>query len=182
MRREARPSEAACARSGRLKSRTVPTEKTLARVCREAGATARTNVKQRDVNISVNAMDKRSIEVLARGLPPPSGRKVGDRYHVEVSVDNDKGAMSRWWRSSLRDSRNKPNTSNCWKVTVAVRSSLGLRREACLARRPLILCSCQARDSPHVLRRSTNLAWRRRWLRMLACLGPARSLFRRCWH
>ena len=36
---------AACARSGRLKSRAMPTERTLARVCREAGAVVRTNVK-----------------------------------------------------------------------------------------------------------------------------------------
>ena len=42
---------AACARSGRLKSRAMPTERTLARVCREAGAVVRTNVKLRDMNI-----------------------------------------------------------------------------------------------------------------------------------
>ena len=39
---------AACARSGRLKRRAMPTERTLARVCREAGAVVRTIVKLRD--------------------------------------------------------------------------------------------------------------------------------------
>ena len=59
---------AACPRSGRLRSRAVPTERTLARVCREAGATVRRNAKLRDMNISVPATDERAIEVLASGL------------------------------------------------------------------------------------------------------------------
>ena len=46
-----------CPRSGRLKSRAVPTEKTLTRVCREAGATVRCNAKLRDMNINVSATD-----------------------------------------------------------------------------------------------------------------------------
>ena len=53
----------------RLKSRAMPTERTLARVCREAGAVVRSNVKLRDINIPVSATDKRAIEVLAMGLP-----------------------------------------------------------------------------------------------------------------
>ena len=52
---------AACPRSGRLRSRAVPTERTLARVCREAGATVRRNAKLRDMNISVPATDERAI-------------------------------------------------------------------------------------------------------------------------
>ena len=36
---------AACPRSGRLRSRALPTERTLASVCREAGATVRLNAK-----------------------------------------------------------------------------------------------------------------------------------------
>ena len=39
---------AARPRSGRLRSRAVPTERTLARVCREAGATVRCNAKLRE--------------------------------------------------------------------------------------------------------------------------------------
>ena len=41
---------AACPRSGLLRSRAVPTERTLARVCCEAGATVRRNAKLRDMN------------------------------------------------------------------------------------------------------------------------------------
>ena len=69
----------------------MPTERTLARVCREAGATVRTNVKFAGYEHLVSAMDNMAIEVLATGL-----RTVGDRYHLEVGVDDDRGTMSRW--------------------------------------------------------------------------------------
>ena len=58
----------ACPRSGRL-NRAVPTERILARVCREAGAVVRSNVKLRDMNVTVPIEDERAIEVLASGLP-----------------------------------------------------------------------------------------------------------------
>ena len=43
-------------------------EKTLARVCREAGAKVRCNAKLREMNVEVAATDEREIEVLASGL------------------------------------------------------------------------------------------------------------------
>ena len=55
---------AACPRSGRLRVRAAGPERTLARVCREAGAT----VRLRDMNACVPANDERAIEVLATGL------------------------------------------------------------------------------------------------------------------
>ena len=60
---------AACSRSGRLKTRSVPMERMVARVCREAGARVRTNVYLRDMNVGVAAHDERRLEVLAQGLP-----------------------------------------------------------------------------------------------------------------
>ena len=70
---------AACPRSGRLKSRAQARERTLARVCREAGATVRFYVMLRDMNIAVAATDHRAIEVLASGLPLHHG--------VQLAVD-----------------------------------------------------------------------------------------------
>ena len=67
---------AACPRSGRLRSRAVPTERTLARICREAGATVRCNAKLRDMNVRVHATDERSIEVLASGLAMNHGAQL----------------------------------------------------------------------------------------------------------
>ena len=61
--------KAACPRSGRPHSRAVRTERTLAQVCREAGATVRYNTKLRDMSLSFSATDEGAIEVLASGLP-----------------------------------------------------------------------------------------------------------------
>ena len=49
---------AACARSGRLKTRARAPERTLARVCREAGATVRYNARLRDMNVAVTAQGR----------------------------------------------------------------------------------------------------------------------------
>ena len=59
----------ACPSDGRLKLRSVPMERTTARVCREAGARVRTNVLFRDMNIDVSSEDTRRVEVLVGGLP-----------------------------------------------------------------------------------------------------------------
>ena len=67
---------AACPRSGRLRTRAVVPERTLARVCREAGAVVRRNVKLRDMNTTVLVNDAREIEVLASGLPMHRGAQL----------------------------------------------------------------------------------------------------------
>ena len=51
-------------------------ERTLARICREAGATVRMNTKLRDMNVTVEANDERAIEVLATGLPLHQGAQL----------------------------------------------------------------------------------------------------------
>ena len=63
-------------RSGRLRSRPVAPERTLARICREAGANVRTNVMLRDMNITESALDERKVEVLASGLPLNHGAQL----------------------------------------------------------------------------------------------------------
>ena len=63
-------------RSGRLRLRAVGPERTLGRVCREAGATVRCNTKLRDMNVAISANDERSIEVLASRLPLHHGSQL----------------------------------------------------------------------------------------------------------
>ena len=75
---------AACSQSGRLRTRAVAPERTLARVCREARAILRTNVKLRDMNIAVRADDGRCIEVVASGLPLFHGCPIGRGHHVAL--------------------------------------------------------------------------------------------------
>ena len=73
---------AACPRSGRLRTRAVGPERTLARVCREAGATVRWQAKLRDMNVIVSANDERAIEVLASGLPLFQGAQLA----VDITI------------------------------------------------------------------------------------------------
>ena len=59
-----------------LRSRAVPTERTLPRVCREAGATVRCNAELRDMNVRVHATDEWSMEDLALGLAMNHGAQL----------------------------------------------------------------------------------------------------------
>ena len=54
-----------CTRSGRLKTRSIPTEIMATRICREAGARVRTNALLRDMNIGVAAENQRRIGAYA---------------------------------------------------------------------------------------------------------------------
>ena len=72
----------ACPESGRLRSRAVAPESTLARICFEAGAVVRTNVMLRDMNITVSALDERKAEVLASSVP----LKHGAQLAVDVTL------------------------------------------------------------------------------------------------
>ena len=65
-----------CTRTGRIRRRAAPTERTAARICREAGAVVKTNVLLRDMNVGVGAGDGRQLEVLAQGLPCYAGAQL----------------------------------------------------------------------------------------------------------
>ena len=60
----------------------MPTERILARVCREAVAVVRSNVKLRDMNVTVPVEDERAIEVLASGLPMLHGAQ----FAVDITL------------------------------------------------------------------------------------------------
>ena len=51
-------------------------ERTVARICREAGALVRCNVKLRDMNVTVPATDEREVEVVASELPLQHGAQL----------------------------------------------------------------------------------------------------------
>ena len=69
---------AACPRSGRLRTRAVSTERTLARVCREAEASVRVNGKLR-------ADDERPSKSWLRDCPSTRGRN-GGGHHTALST------------------------------------------------------------------------------------------------
>ena len=67
---------ASCTRSGRIKKRATPTECTVARIFREAGACVRQNVFPSDMNFNDTPQDSRRIKVLAQDLPCFSGAQL----------------------------------------------------------------------------------------------------------
>ena len=75
----------ACSRSGRLRLRCKPLERTWARVFREAGARVQTDVLLRNTDLpGLAANDGRMLEIIATGLPLHRG--------VPLGVDSTMGA------------------------------------------------------------------------------------------
>ena len=113
---------AACPVSGRLKTRGAPTERVIARVCREAGATIRLNIMLKDMNVGVKAGDERRIEVLAQGLPLHGVAQLavdaslrqfalsveGILVHVPIVRTGPFSSMHVWTRRMLTRSCSKP--------------------------------------------------------------------------
>ena len=67
---------AACARSGVLRGRGCPLERAAARVCRETGARVTSNTRLADLNLQVDRVDDRRLEVVANGLPLWGGQQL----------------------------------------------------------------------------------------------------------
>ena len=168
---------AACGRSGRLRTRACPTERSLARVCREAGATVRFNTMLRDMNINVSADDHRSIEVLASGLPLHHGAQIAvditlrcalrscGNAHVHAAVMNG-AVLARAREEKERKYVELLDADRCRLVVIAMETGGRWSNEALAFVDSL--ASARAREAPAVLRRSVHLSWRRRWSRMLS--------------
>ena len=152
---------AACPETGRLRSRAVGPERTLARVCREAGAVVRQNVKLRDM--------KRAVEVLASGLPQQHGAQLPvdttiwsalttcGRACTNAAVVNG-AALTK----ARRDSQVKyAELAQGARVVLAVETGGRWSEEA--ASFAADLASARCREAPPDSRRSAMLAWRRRW-------------------
>ena len=166
---------AACPQSGRLKRRAVPTERSLARVCREAGATVTRNVKLRDLNVQVPATDEREIEVVAAGLSIHHGAQLAVDITLRSAVTSvwctsDNRCHCQWCRTDTSSPGAKyaelVRNERCRLVVVALETGGRWGTEA--LEFVADMASSRARDAPPVLRRSAFLAWRKRWTRMLS--------------
>ena len=168
---------AACPRSGRLRSRALGTERSLARVCREAGATVRCNTKLRDMNVQVPAHDERAIEVLASGLPLHHGAQLA----VDITLRSALTAQGRARPNAshvngavLTRAREEKeakyhellSSERCRLVVVAVETGGRWSSEA--IEFVSLLAGSRARDAPPLLRGSAFHFWRRRWIRLLS--------------
>ena len=168
---------AACPRSGRLKSRAMAPERTLARVCREAGAMVRTHVKLRDLNTNVPVLDDRSIEVLASGLPLHHGAQLAVDITLRSAVTSFGAAcpsasrvngvtLDRARLDKERKHHELLDGGRCHLVVVGLETSGRWSDEALHFIETL--ASGRPRDMVPVLRRPAFLGWRRRWIRMLS--------------
>ena len=187
-------SQSGMPRAGRLRERASPTERTLARVCPEAGARVRFNTFLRDVNVNVAATDERRIEVLAQDFPC-FGRPVGGRHHTAVravqswephpkTTDVDGAALVVAREDKERTYPELTTLGRCRQVVVGWWSS-----EAVDFVRQLAFA--KAREVPSFMQFSTALAWDRCWTRVLSTVcslsfaaslvEPSDTCETRCW-
>ena len=168
---------APCARSGRVRKRATPIERTLARVFREAGAQVRFNALLRDMNIGVRAGDNRRIKVLAQDLPCFGGAQLtvdvtlrsalgctGEPQPHAADVD---GAILVQARADKETTYPElVESGRCRLVVVAIETGGRWSDEAVHLFR--MLAFAKARESPFALKWPVVLEWERRWTRMLA--------------
>ena len=106
------------------------------------------------MNISVSATDSGGRQGARLGIAPPSGRTVGDQCHLEVRVDDDRGAMS-WRHNEQRGGpvphgrRSSPNRELLEGHPLRINRDWGGVRRPVWPGRPLTSWT-----SPHILRRS----------------------------
>ena len=96
---------AACTRTGRIKKRSSPTERVLARVCREAGARVKFNAF-----LGIRGDDERRIEVLAQDLPFFKGAQLA----VDITL---RGALCASWPNQELPRR----MVQCWRKPAGTR-------------------------------------------------------------
>ena len=168
---------AACPRSGLLKLREQGLERSLARICREAGASVRFNAKFWNMNVAVSANDERTIEVLASGLPLHHGAQLAVDITVRsattsaglpaTNAAHTNGAVLMAARRVKEEKyREFLAGDRCRLVVVGIETGGWWSPEA--VEFVDMLAGARAREAPPVLRQSAYLAWRGRWRRMLS--------------
>ena len=161
---------AACPRTWRLKKRATPTERMLARICREAGARVRYNAFLRDMNVH-------RIEVLAQDLPCFGGTQLavditlrsvlGSSGEPQPHAADVDGAVLLTARRDKEATYPELATSTrCRLVVVAIET--GGRRSEEAVQFIWQLAQAKAQEAPRFLTQQVGLAWERRWTRMLS--------------
>ena len=175
---------ASCMRSGRVKIRAAPVERTMARICREAGARVRERVRLKDLNAGVPANDEREIEMVASGLPCRRGRQLAVDVTLRsvLSASGQPKARAQWCDGAVAsDARRDKERAypelaagdRCALVVVAVEAGGRFSSETCAFLREL--AGARAEAYPRYLRASAAAAQLRRWSKMLS-ISVARAL------
>ena len=121
--------------------RASPTERMLARVCREVGARVKFNANLPDMNLGFPGNDERRIEVLAQDLPCFNGAQLAIDIVLRSALDVS-GEPQRGGRGSAC-----PASATCLELLTS--------------RRCRLVVVAIAREAPAMLAHS--LAWERRW-------------------
>ena len=171
----------ACNRSGRLKLRSYPLERTWARVFREAGARVQTNVFLRDTNLQhVAADDGRHLEIVATGLPLYRGAPLGvdctmtaplhaDGTPWVHAATTDGVAIARGEDNKKRTYPDLVNNGRLRLTTLACET--GGRWSSTCAYVVRQLARAKARQAPEERRTRVAAAWASRWWNLLAIAG-----------
>ena len=169
--------QAACARSGVLRSRGGPLEHAAARICREAGARVTTNTRIADLNIqAVHHQDDRRIEVIANGLPLWNGTQLAiDTTLVSPLTSNGqpRTRAGTYAGTAVREARRAKErtypellgSGRCRLVVLAL--EIGGRWSDEAAQFLKLLAQSKAQTVPAPLRPSTTAALLARWSAIL---------------
>ena len=168
-------NRAACMRTERVKKTAIATERVLARVKREAEARVRFNAFLRDMNVGVPATDTRRIEVLAQDLPCFAGVQLAvditlrsaltSNGEAQPKAENTDGAVL----SEARHDKERcyPELARSGRCRIVV---VGIDWSDEVAEVVRQLAHARARDVPCHLSRPAEVAWERRWTRMLSAV------------
>ena len=169
---------AACARAGVLRSRGCPLERAAARVCREAGARVSVNTRLADLNLVVDQVDDRRLEVVANGLPLWNGVQLAvDTTLVSplTACGEPRRRAGRFQGAALAEARLRKERTypellrshRCRLVVLAL--ELGGRWSPEAADFLRLLARARARSAPPRLRAAVVAASVARWSSLLAC-------------
>lgn len=168
---------AACPRSGALRSRAPALERAAARVCREAGARVTTHTLLSDLNLVVDRLDERRLEVVANGLPLWNGAQVAVDTTLVSPLDSQgspRRHAGQFRGAALRAARRAKERAypelvrshRCKLVVLAL--EVGGRWSAEAAEFLSLLAKTKARAVPASLRQACTSAYLARWSALLA--------------
>ena len=161
-----------------LRSRGCPLERAAARVCREAGARVSVNTRLADLNLVVDQVDDRRLEVVANGLPLWNGVQLAvDTTLVSplTACGEPRRRAGRFQGAALAEARLRKERTypellrshRCRLVVLAL--ELGGRWSPEAADFLRLLARARARSAPPRLRAAVVAASVARWSSLLAC-------------
>ena len=143
-------------------------------IWREVEALVRRNV-MRDMNVTVPATDEREVEVVASGLPLQHGAQLAIDVTLRSALTSHGTACTACTNAAgangaVREKEAKyaelVNGARCHLAVMAIETGGRWSNEALDF--VADMAAARSREAQPVVQRSTFLAWRRRWTRMLA--------------